>query len=70
MPAQLTLADVQQVIAQAATRASQVSSNSVIAVSDREGYVLGVWRSFVLAVLFTGDATTLKPRTRDAIGSL
>ena len=33
-------------------------------------YVLGVWRSFVLAVLFTGDATTLKPRTRDAIGAL
>ena len=41
--AQLTLADVQQVIAQTATRASQISSNSVIAVTDREGYVLGVW---------------------------
>src|SRR5438034_542401 len=41
--AQLTLADVQQVIAQAATRASQISTNSVIAVSDREGYILGVW---------------------------
>ena len=41
--AQLTLADVQQVIAQAATRASRVSTNSVIAVSDREGYILGVW---------------------------
>ena len=41
--AQLTLADVQQVIAQAATRASQVSTNSVLAVTDREGYVLGVW---------------------------
>jgi uncharacterized protein GlcG (DUF336 family) len=40
---QLSLADVQQIIAQAATRASQVSTNSVIAVSDREGYVLGVW---------------------------
>jgi uncharacterized protein GlcG (DUF336 family) len=41
--AQLTLADVQQVIAQAATRANQISPNSVIAVTDREGYVLGVW---------------------------
>ena len=41
--AQLTLADVQQVIAQAATRANQISTNSVIAVTDREGYVLGVW---------------------------
>src|SRR6185295_1976390 len=40
--AQLTLTDAQQVIAQAATRASQISSNSVIAVTDREGYVLGV----------------------------
>ncbi len=42
-PAQLTLADVQRVIAQAATRAGQISTNSVIAVTDREGYVLGVW---------------------------
>ncbi|HKS38926.1 MAG TPA: heme-binding protein, partial [Verrucomicrobiae bacterium] len=41
--AQLTLADVQQVIAQAATRANQISTNSVIAVTDREGYALGVW---------------------------
>jgi uncharacterized protein GlcG (DUF336 family) len=41
--AQLTLADVQQVIAQASSRAAQISPNSVIAVIDREGYVLGVW---------------------------
>jgi uncharacterized protein GlcG (DUF336 family) len=41
--AQLTLADVQQVIAQAASRAQIISPNSVIAVTDREGYVLGVW---------------------------
>jgi uncharacterized protein GlcG (DUF336 family) len=40
---QLTLANVQQIIAQAATRANQVSTNSVVAVTDREGYVLGVW---------------------------
>lgn len=45
MPArgQLTLADVQQVIAQASSRAQSVSPSSVIAVTDREGYVLGVW---------------------------
>ncbi len=41
--AQMTLADVQTVVAQAVTRASQVSPNSVIAVLDREGNVLGVW---------------------------
>src|SRR5947207_4167332 len=40
---QLTLADVQQVIAQASSRAQIISPNSVIAVTDREGYVLGVW---------------------------
>jgi uncharacterized protein GlcG (DUF336 family) len=40
---QLSLADVQLIIAQAATRANQVSPNSVVAVTDREGYVLGVW---------------------------
>jgi uncharacterized protein GlcG (DUF336 family) len=41
--AQLTAGDVQLIIMQAVTRASQVSPNSVIAVADREGYVLGVW---------------------------
>src|SRR3954468_9928610 len=41
--AQLTLADVQQVIAQAASRAQTISPNSVVAVTDREGYVLAVW---------------------------
>jgi uncharacterized protein GlcG (DUF336 family) len=41
--AQMSLAEVQQVIAQAATRASQISTNSIIAVVDREGFVLGVW---------------------------
>ena len=46
--AQLTLADVQTVLAQAVTRAvalssSQLKSNAVIAVTDREGWVLGVW---------------------------
>jgi uncharacterized protein GlcG (DUF336 family) len=41
--AQMSVAEVQQVIAQAATRANQISPNSVIAVVDREGFVLGVW---------------------------
>lgn len=41
--AQLTAADVQKVITQAASRAEQIAPNSVIAVTDREGYVLGVW---------------------------
>src|SRR6266436_6689901 len=42
-PDPLTIADVQTVINQAVTRAVQISPNSVIAVVDREGYVLGVW---------------------------
>lgn len=41
--AQMQLADVETVIAQAATRAIQISPNSIIAVVDREGFVLGVW---------------------------
>src|SRR5689334_14096904 len=41
--AQLTLDDVTVVIGQATTRAVQISPNSVIAVTDREGDVLGVW---------------------------
>ncbi|MBI3850522.1 MAG: heme-binding protein [Verrucomicrobia bacterium] len=40
---QMTSNDVATVMAQAVTRASQVSPNSVIAVVDREGFVLGVW---------------------------
>jgi uncharacterized protein GlcG (DUF336 family) len=34
---------VRQIITQAASRAQQISPNSVIAVTDREGFVLGVW---------------------------
>ncbi|MDB6147641.1 MAG: hypothetical protein JWO45_1305 [Spartobacteria bacterium] len=41
--AQLTAVDVQTVITHAVTRAVKISPNSVIAVTDREGYVLGVW---------------------------
>ena len=45
--AQLTASDVQTIISQAATRAlalgAPLSTNAVIAVTDREGWVLGVW---------------------------
>jgi uncharacterized protein GlcG (DUF336 family) len=41
--AQLTAVDVQTIIDQAVTRAVQISPNSVIAVTDREGNVLGIW---------------------------
>lgn len=41
--AQLTAADVQTIINQATTRAIQISPNSVIAVTDREGDVLAIW---------------------------
>ncbi|MDB6022135.1 MAG: hypothetical protein JWQ04_1992, partial [Pedosphaera sp.] len=40
---QLALSDVQTIIDQAVTRAAQVSPSSMIAVVDREGFVLGVW---------------------------
>ncbi len=46
--AQLALGDVQKIVAQAVTRAtalagSPLQTNAVIAVTDREGWVLGVW---------------------------
>jgi uncharacterized protein GlcG (DUF336 family) len=46
--AQLTLADVQTVVAQAVTRATALTgkplrTNAVVAITDREGWVLGVW---------------------------
>lgn len=41
--AQLTAVDIQTVINHAVTRAVKISPNSVIAVTDREGYVLAVW---------------------------
>jgi uncharacterized protein GlcG (DUF336 family) len=41
--ADLTGAEVQQVIARAASLAGVISPGSVIAVSDREGFILGVW---------------------------
>ena len=49
--AQLTASDVQTIINHAVTRAAAISPNSVIAVTDREGDVLGVW------VMRGGNAT-------------
>lgn len=42
-PEHLTKSDVEQVIAQAASHAAAMNQASVIAVTDREGFVLGVW---------------------------
>ena len=42
-PEQLTQAEVGQIIAQAATQAMRMNQGSIIAVTDREGFVLGVW---------------------------
>ena len=42
-PEQLTLADVQRVFAQAISRAVVKAPHAVVAVVDREGFVLGVW---------------------------
>src|SRR6202011_1124324 len=39
----LTATDVQTIVNQAVTRAVNISPNSVIAVTDREGNVLAVW---------------------------
>lgn len=41
--AQMALSDVETVLAQAVTRAAAISPDSLVAVVDREGYVLGVW---------------------------
>ena len=40
---QLSRDDVERIISQAVERAREISPNSVIAVTDREGFVLGAW---------------------------
>ncbi|MEP6809151.1 MAG: heme-binding protein, partial [Chthoniobacterales bacterium] len=55
--AQLTATDVQSIINQATRRANRLAPNSVIAVTDREGYVLGVW------VVRGGEPTALEVAT-------
>ena len=62
--AQLTLADVQTVVAQAVTRATALAAplktNAVIAITDREGWVLGVWA-------LNTNATAADPLVAEAI---
>ena len=41
--AQLTQHDVERIIAQAASEAARIHTGAIIAVTDREGFVLGVW---------------------------
>ena len=42
-PVQLTKEDVQTIIANAATEASRIDPRAIIAVTDRDGFVLAVW---------------------------
>ena len=63
--AQLTLADVQTAVAQAVSRAvaltsSPLATNAVIALADREGWVLGVWA-------LNTNASSADPLVADAI---
>lgn len=57
--AQMTLADVTTVLAQAVSRAAVVSPASVIAVVDREGFVLGVWSVNGLAPTAANQANAI-----------
>jgi len=43
LQSQMTLAEVNSVLAQAVSRAAVVAPGAVVAVVDREGFVLGVW---------------------------
>lgn len=40
---QLTAEEVEKVLAQAATEASRINRDAIIAVTDRDGFVLGLW---------------------------
>lgn len=42
-PEQLTKGDVERIVANAATEAARINPRAVIAVTDREGFVLAVW---------------------------
>ena len=42
-PVQLTKEDVETIVANAATEASRIDPRAVIAVTDRDGFVLAVW---------------------------
>jgi uncharacterized protein GlcG (DUF336 family) len=57
--AQMTLAEVTTVLAQAVSRAAVVSPASVVAVVDREGFVLGVWSVNGLAPTAANQANAI-----------
>ncbi len=40
---QLTRSDVEKIVAQAATKAAEIDPNAIIAVTDRDGFLLAVW---------------------------
>jgi uncharacterized protein GlcG (DUF336 family) len=42
-PAQLSQEDVQEIIARASTKAAKINKDAIIAVTDREGFVLAIW---------------------------
>ena len=42
-PAQLSQGDVEQIIAQASTKAAKIDQKAIIAVTDRDGFVLAIW---------------------------
>jgi uncharacterized protein GlcG (DUF336 family) len=42
-PVYLTQEEVEQIVAQAATEASRINRSAIIAVTDREGFVLALW---------------------------
>jgi uncharacterized protein GlcG (DUF336 family) len=52
----MSIEEVQRVIAQAVARAAEISPKSVIAVVDREGFVLGVWSAGSNLPPFSTDA--------------
>ena len=55
----MTLAEVNTVLAQAVSRAAVVSPASVVAVVDREGFVLGVWSVNGLAPTAANQANAI-----------
>src|SRR4051812_5508102 len=42
-PDQLDQSDVRQIVAQAATEADRIDPKAIIAVTDRDGFVLAIW---------------------------
>src|SRR6266851_1549405 len=64
---QLTQGDVQQIITQAISYAMHVDPHAVIAVVDREGFILGVWK--VQASAAPADGVIAAAITRAGTGA-